>query len=156
MKTFIIDLIIFALIMVVFLVGLPRQEEAPLMKEADVVVARPGGGVKLHERIVQSGTGNGIKVFSYADQLQNSYGTVRWQLRLMGTFEEQDGKYVCTGAQHETLIYNTLYYEKDAEIVIEGDTVTCILTMGMRLYGIPLNSKVYEITLTCGPDGTLS
>ena len=88
MKTFIIDLIIFALIMVVFLVGLPRQEEAPLMKEADVVVARPGGGVKLHERIVQSGTGNGIKVFSYADQ----YADLRYRAHRLYAYADGYGR----------------------------------------------------------------
>ena len=156
MKTFIIDLIIFALIMVIFLVGLPRQKEAPLLREYDVVVARPEGGVRYHERIIQSESGSVIKVFSYVDTTQNSYGTIRWQLRLMCTFDERSGEYVFTNAQHETLIYNTLYYEKNVKTVIEGDTVTCYLTMGKHLYGIPLGSKEYVITLKCNPDGTVS
>ena len=156
MKTFIIDLIIFAIIMVIFLVGLPRQLEAPLIREADIVVDRPEGGVRIHERIISSGGGNAIKVYSYVDTTQNSYGTIRWQLRLMGSFNEESGEFVCIGATHETLIYNTIYYEKDAEYIIDGDTVTCILTIGQRLYGIPLGSKEYVITLTCGPDGTFS
>ena len=156
MKTFLIDLVVFAIIMAIFLIGLPRQENAPLLRDYDVVVARPGGGVRYHERLTTSHTGIGIKVFSYADQLQNSYGTIRWQLRLMATFEERDGEYVCTDVQYETLLYNTLYYEKDAQLTVEGDTATCILTVGKRLYGIPLSSDVYEITLTMNPDGTLS
>ena len=67
LKTFIIDLIIFAIIMAIFLVGLPRQKEAPLLRDYDVVVARPEGGVRYHERIIQSESGSVIKVFSYLE-----------------------------------------------------------------------------------------
>ena len=156
MKTFLIDLVIFAIIMAIFLIGLPRQENAPLLRDYDVVVARPEGGVRYHERINQSESGSVIKVFSYVDTTQNSYGTIRWQLRLMCTFDEQNGEYVFTNAQHESLIYNTLYYEKNTEIVVDGDTVTCYLTMGKRLYGIPFGPEDYVIPLKCNPDGTVS
>lgn len=156
LKTFIIDLVIFAIIMAIFLVGLPRQKEAPLLRDYDVVVARPEGGVRYHERIIQSESGSVIKVFSYVDTTQNSYGTIRWQLRLMCTFDEQNGEYVFTNAQHESLIYNTLYYEKDADIVLDGDTVTCHITVGKHLYGIPFGAEEFVVTLKCNPDGTVS
>lgn len=155
------DIIIFVAIMVVLLIITPRQLDAPPIDDAAKTISfLPDGSGKITESVIQldSNTNTGSKTYTFLDFFSSEYGTIRWQIRLIGTFEPSDDSYICTNANCEVYIYNTLYTysKKDITCSFDANTASCAATVSERIFGFPISTTTQELTLTCSPDGTLS
>lgn len=155
---FLRDVIIFVVVVVTIFLVIPRQLDAPTLDDHYTVVCRPDSSSMVTVVIDQMNpdTGVGSKTYTYSDFLSSEYGTIRWQIQLIGTFENVDGSWVCSNADCEVFIYNTLYNDKDVVVTFDGETATCTVTIAERFVVFPISEATYEMTLTCAPDGTLS
>lgn len=89
-------------------------------------------------------------------QHYGSDGTVQWQAVLRGIFYYDGTTSNCTSSVCDVTIYNSEWYTASKNVKTSGNSALAYLTMERTRYGVVVDSKQINMSLSCDANGNLS
>lgn len=85
-----------------------------------------------------------------------SDGTVQWKAVLRGIFYYDGVSSYCTSSVCDVTIYNSEWYVASKNVSTSGNSALANLTMSRTRYGIVVDSRQINMSLSCDANGNLS